>query len=68
MTPIIIDKDTGQELWRSSDCATYCNIVLRTWSHYYSTGRTPQPVATLGNLPLWDAHTVKEWHASRPRT
>lgn len=67
MTPIIIDKDTGNELWRTAECADHCNITPRTWANYYANGRTPQPVAMLDKRsPLWNAEEVRTWQAHRP--
>lgn len=67
MIPIILDSDTGRVLWRSSECADHCRLVLRTWSSYVSHNRAPAPVGHLdARTPLWDAEEVKTWHASRP--
>lgn len=67
MSPIIIDKDTGNELWRVTDCAEHCNIKPSTWTTYTAQGRTPQPVTHLDKRsPLWDANEVKTWHKNRP--
>ena len=67
MIPVIIDKETGAELWRSKECADYIGVTLGTWSNYYANRRTPEPVGMLDKRsPLWDAETVKDWHANRP--
>lgn len=67
MTPTIIDKDTGRELWLGEDCASFIGVSPATWRTYSANGRTPAHVATiLGNSRLWDADEVREWHASRP--
>lgn len=67
MNPIIIDKDTGRELWTGPDCAAHVGISPATWRNYSANGRTPAYVATiLGKTRLWDAEEVKEWHAGRP--
>ncbi|CAB1037046.1 hypothetical protein FRC0549_01073 [Corynebacterium diphtheriae] len=67
MNPIIIDADTGRELWNSTACAHHTNITPRTWANYYANNRTPNPVTTWGkSSPLWDAEEVKTWHANRP--
>ncbi|MFI5505761.1 hypothetical protein ACFLIN_10565 [Corynebacterium kutscheri] len=64
MHPIIIDKNTGKELWISQQCAAYCGITTNAWSNYKSTGRIPEPVAViLGKTPLWDPEEVKLWHS-----
>lgn len=67
MNPIIIDKDTGRELWPGAQCARYIGVTPPTWRNYSANGRTPAFVATLlGNIRLWDAEEVKAWHDSRP--
>lgn len=67
MIPIIIDKDTGRQLWRVKECAAHCGIKPSTWTTYTAQGRTPQPVSHLDQrTPLWDAADVQEWHAHRP--
>ncbi|QCB28933.1 hypothetical protein [Corynebacterium endometrii] len=67
MTPIIVDKDTGRELWRVKDCADHCHIRPSTWTTYTAQGRTPEPVTQLdARTPLWDAEEVRTWHAGRP--
>lgn len=67
MRPIIIDADTGSELWRAADCADHCSIALRTWLSYVSRQQAPIPTARLDQrTPLWDAETVRTWHANRP--
>ncbi|QPK79870.1 hypothetical protein G7Y31_04020 [Corynebacterium lizhenjunii] len=67
MRPIIIDADTGRELWLGEDCAAHIGVTNSTWRGYSSHGRTPAPVATiLGKTHLYDAEEVKAWHAARP--
>ncbi len=70
MNPIIIDKDTSHELWRVTDCATYCGVTPATWRGYFRQGTNltpPQPAAHLdGRTPLWDANEVTAWQANRP--
>lgn len=67
MNPVITDLDTGHILWRGVDCATHVGIQPNTWRTYVSTGRAPQPVASLGDrMPLWDANEVRKWHDTRP--
>lgn len=66
MTPIIIDADTGRELWRIADCAAWCGIRASTWRQYTAAGRVPTPGGQLGKTPLWNAEEVKTWHANRP--
>lgn len=67
MTPVIIDKDTGRELWRVADCANHLGVTPSAWRNYNAQGRTPNQVADLGpRTPLWDAEEVATWHANRP--
>lgn len=67
MNPIIIDRDTGRELWTTQNAAEHCGITPATWRNYAANGRTPNSVALiLGQTPLWDAEEVKAWHANRP--
>lgn len=65
MKPIVVDLDTGAELWRTADCAAYCGISEATWRSYVRNGYPPESVASLGKLPLWDAEEVRMWHGSR---
>lgn len=67
MRPVIIDADTGRELWRNIDCAGHCGVTVKTWTNYVANGRTPAPVAQLdGKTNLWFADDIKTWHANRP--
>ncbi|KAB3522884.1 hypothetical protein GC425_04065 [Corynebacterium sp. zg254] len=67
MRPIIMDADTGRELWTGEDCADHVGITPATWRNYSANHRTPAYVATiLGKTRLWDAEDVKAWHANRP--
>lgn len=67
MKPVIVDADTGNELWRASDCADHCGITPASWRAYVATGRAPASAADLGQrMPLWEAVAVKHWQASRP--
>ncbi|OMC08537.1 hypothetical protein [Mycolicibacterium fortuitum] len=67
MKPIIIDQDTGRELWRAHQCAEHAQISVATWRSYVSQGRA---LGTVGELdartPLWDAEDVQDWTAGRP--
>lgn len=69
MRPVIIDADTGNELWRAADCAAHCCVTTSTWRSYTRTNGTlhpPKPVTRIGRFPLWDAGQVRAWQASRP--
>lgn len=67
MHPVIIDADTGNQLWRAADCANHCGIAQRTWLSYTSRQQAPAPTGRLDQrTPLWDADEVRTWHANRP--
>lgn len=67
MHPIITDRDTGRELWRTTDCAEHVGIGTSAWRTYVSTGRAPKAVAELGpRMPLWDAEEIRAWNNTRP--
>lgn len=67
VNPEIIDTDTGRTLWRVSDCAEHCGVTNSTWRSYALKKLPPEPVAHLDpRIPLWDAESVKQWHAERP--
>lgn len=67
VNPEIIDTDTGRTLWRVSDCAEHCGVTNTTWRGYALKKLPPEPVAHLDpRIPLWDAESVKQWHAQRP--
>jgi hypothetical protein len=68
MRPVIIDQDTGRELWRAQQCAEHIGAAPVTWRGYVSRGQAPAPVAELdARTPLWDADDVRDWHTARPR-
>lgn len=68
MRPVIIDQDTGHELWRAQQCADHTGIAAVTWRGYVSRHQAPAPVAELdARTPLWDADIIREWHAQRSR-
>lgn len=51
---IVVDKDTGIELWLGEDCASFIAVSPATWLTYSANGRTPgHVVAILGNSRLW---------------
>ncbi|MCK7676201.1 hypothetical protein M0E81_10625 [Corynebacterium sp. CCM 9187] len=67
MEPTIVDKITGDELWRITDCAEHCGILSGTWRQYVARGHAPKPVGHLdARTPLWDAHQIRAWNSNRP--
>lgn len=65
MTPIIIDQNTGRELWTASECAAFSGTARGTFTSYAGRGRAPEPVAKLHGLTLWDSKDIHEWVDSR---
>lgn len=65
MDPMIVDRDTGRELWTSAQCADHAGISRATWSAYVSRDFAPASVGTLDRLTVWDATEVQEWQAKR---
>ncbi|MEJ9080033.1 MULTISPECIES: hypothetical protein [Gordonia] len=68
MNPIIIDTDSGDELWVAGACADHAGVNLREWNAHVSRGRAPAPVARIGHLQLWVAHEVHSWTLERRLT
>lgn len=67
MKPTIIDQDTGNTLWRTTECAAHCGITTSSWRSYTRRGLTPEVAAHLdARTPLWWADDVRRWHAGRP--
>lgn len=67
MKPIVIDSDTGRELWRGQQCAEHCEVTPTTWRSYVRKDMPPPVVAHLDDrTPLWDAEDIRVWHAGRP--
>lgn len=65
MEPIIVDKNTGTELWTASQCAEYSGTARGTFTSYAGRGRAPRPVAKYNGLTLWNSNVVKEWQQKR---
>lgn len=65
MRPMIIDADSGEELWMVAHCADHCGITVDTWSSYSSRGQCPASVGKLGASRLWRADEVREWAGAR---
>jgi predicted DNA-binding transcriptional regulator AlpA len=61
MLPIIIDTDSGHELWTATQCAEASGTARGTFTSYATRGRAPRPSTKLHGLTLWDAEVVKEW-------
>ncbi|MGP9760255.1 helix-turn-helix transcriptional regulator [Corynebacterium sp. AOP12-C2-36] len=66
MNVTITDADTGQELWTAGQCCEHTGVSRRTWSAYVAREQAPSPVGHLDRMSLWDAETVRSWHAARP--
>lgn len=67
MKPVIVDQDTGRELWRAQQCADHIGATPVTWRGYVSRGQAPRSVGELdARTPLWDADAVRNWNADRP--
>lgn len=67
MRPVVVDKDTGRELWTARQCAEHTGTAASTWRAYVTRAQAPAPVAQLDDrTPLWDAEDVEQWHANRP--
>ena len=65
MTPILLDKDSGHELWTAAQCAEFSGTARGTFTSYAGRGRAPKPVAKFQGLTLWDAEDVKHWNENR---
>lgn len=61
MLPIIIDSDSGHELWTATQCADASGTARGTFTSYATRGRAPKPAAKLHGLTLWDSETVRKW-------
>jgi hypothetical protein len=67
MKPVIVDQDTGRELWRADQCAEHAGIAAGTWRSYVNRGQAPAAVGELdARTPLWDAQVVRDWQDERP--
>ncbi len=65
MKPMIIDRESGNELWTASECADFSHTARGTFTSYAGRGRAPKPVAKHHGLTLWDAEEVKQWQKDR---
>lgn len=65
MQPIIIDKDTGAQLWTASQCAEFTGTARGTFTSYAGRGRAPKPVAKYQGLTLWLSDDIRDWHDKR---
>lgn len=65
MNPVIIDKDSGLELWTATQCAEYSGTARGTFTSYAGRGRAPLPVTKHNGLTLWNSEEIREWHAKR---
>jgi len=55
------------ELWNTTEVARFLGIKATSVSSYRSRGLLPPPVQTVGKQThLWDAETIRTWHAGRP--
>ncbi len=68
MNPIIVDTDSGDELWLVGACAEHAGMTVREWDAHVSRGRAPGPVGRINTLQLWAAHEVHAWTVERRLT
>jgi predicted DNA-binding transcriptional regulator AlpA len=61
MFPVIIDSDSGHELWTATQCAEASGTARGTFTSYATRGRAPKPATKLHGLTLWDSEIIKEW-------
>lgn len=65
MKPVIIDRETGVELWTATQCAEFSGTARGTFTSYTGRGRAPQPVTKFNGLTLWNSDEIKEWQEKR---
>ncbi len=65
MKPVIIDRETGVELWTATQCAEFSGTARGTFTSYAGRGRAPQPVTKFNGLTLWNSDDIKEWQEKR---
>lgn len=65
MKPVIIDRETGVELWTATQCAEFSGTARGTFTSYAGRGRAPQPVTKFNGLTLWNSNDIKEWQEKR---
>lgn len=65
MNPVIIDRETGVELWTATQCAEFSGTARGTFTSYAGRGRAPQPVTKFNGLTLWNSGDIKEWQEKR---
>ena len=65
MKPVIIDQDSGHELWTAAQCAEFSGTARGTFTSYAGRGKAPEPVCKHLGLTLWDAEAVRQWHSER---
>lgn len=65
MKPVIIDRDSGVELWTATQCAEFSGTARGTFTSYAGRGRAPQPVTKYNGLTLWNSDDIREWQDHR---
>ncbi|MBC2681069.1 helix-turn-helix transcriptional regulator [Corynebacterium anserum] len=65
MKPVIIDRDSGVELWTATQCAEFSGTARGTFTSYAGRGRAPRPVTKYNGLTLWNSDEVREWQRQR---
>ncbi|QRY63987.1 hypothetical protein JVX90_07315 [Gordonia sp. PDNC005] len=68
VNPIIVDADTGDELWTAGACADHLGVTVRQWETHVTRGPAPKAVGQIGRLRLWQAQEVHSWAVRRKRT
>jgi predicted DNA-binding transcriptional regulator AlpA len=57
------------ELWNTTQVAQFLGVKATSVSAYRIRGQMPPPVQTVGKQThLWEADTIRAWHAQRPHT
>jgi hypothetical protein len=67
VNPIIVDADTGDELWTAGACADHLGGTVRQWEAHVARGSAPKAVGQIGRLRLREAQEVHSWIVRRRR-
>ncbi|MDR2281332.1 MAG: hypothetical protein LBE07_10825 [Gordonia sp. (in: high G+C Gram-positive bacteria)] len=67
VNPIIVDADTGDELWTAETRADHLGITVRQWESHVARGSAPKAVGQISRLRLWQAQDVHAWAGRRKR-
>lgn len=62
-----ITDSEGNQYWTTTQVADYLGVKVDTFKGYVKRNIAPGSATRLdARTPLWDAATVRDWHASRP--